>query len=518
MSISEQTARQIIGATKWRNNKGIGGWEWHTGVGKTTAALQLALIPFLRKHPTGKVLVLVHNPNMKKDWKDSLKQFNLTDQVDLFTHREIINESASINKPLNYDLVIIDEPMSMMGDEDKKAWNGTSVISKFWLWLDASMDRSNPTVREFLKLFPVVDSIGEKEAIAKGFIAKSIIINYGISLPMEDREEYDEISIEIEGLRRGFGVDGLKAATWCLQGKKVLKPNGDFVTIDSSSMVMSVAKSLGYTSDIVKRINEETDEFKRQELMRIQIECNPQRLINNAQRLMELTRKRVFMLYKHPDKIKVATNILKLLRLKSIVFSESRDFIRELTLQLNLSNINTVCCYSEREQLPMGKGLFGLSFFPTDDKLILVKTGKDKGKIKKFGDVSLNKAAKSDFTYGAAEVMVSGRSLAKGLSINSIRLTMICSGSTNSDNFQQKKGRSQRNDVDDPDKVAVTLCIYFTDTVDAYWLGRYQAKSEGKIPIYNMVSAFHSIEQLKTLIDGKANNDGVNQTTVSIFS
>jgi len=514
--LDERTQRQIQGLQKWRLNKGIGGLEWSTGVGKTTAAIWFAIKTTREKHPTCSIGVVVHNPNMKKTWKANLKRFKVEDVV-VATASEFISEAYRKDHPLAFDLVVLDEPMSMMGTETKQIWSGT-IIAKWWLWLDASMDRDNPTVKEFLKIFPMVDYIGEKEAMAKGFTSKSIIINYGLDLPEDIKVEYEELSMEIEILRKSFGKEGLAAANWCLSGKSEQNSKGDWIRLPREVMVMKVAASLGYTSDISTRIVQEQNELRKLELIRTQIECNPQSLLAKASTLMELTRKRVFMLYKHERKIEVAKAIIKALVDKKIIcFSESREFIKDLTNQLNLADIAAVSCYSDRENMPMGMGIDGLSFYPISADLVKYKSGEKKGQTKMFGDTSLNNAAKSDFKFGIVTKLISGRSMVKGYDDPKIQIVMICSGSSNADTFVQKKGRSERLDVDDPDKTAVTICLYFQNTVDQYWLNRYQKKTT--VPITSLIEPYHSVNDIKNIIDGTGNSDQQNgQAFSSIFS
>lgn len=97
--------RQQICVNKWLANRGVGTLIQPTGCGKTTTALK-CIQKVLTLYPNFKVLVVVPTTNLKEQWEDRAKNFNINNLTVL-----VIN--TVVSRELEVDMLVIDESLSM---------------------------------------------------------------------------------------------------------------------------------------------------------------------------------------------------------------------------------------------------------------------------------------------------------------------------------------------------------------------------------------------------------------------
>ena len=95
--------RQDLSVQKWVNNKCNGIINACVGYGKTRVAL-LAIKRFINKNPSKKVLVIVPNEPLVKQWESQILEWNFSYNCEVKTMNSAAKESN-----INTDLLIVSE-------------------------------------------------------------------------------------------------------------------------------------------------------------------------------------------------------------------------------------------------------------------------------------------------------------------------------------------------------------------------------------------------------------------------
>ena len=173
--------RQGLSVQKWINNKCNGIVLAPTGVGKTRIAL-LAIKRFINKNPTKKVLVVVPNDTLVKQWNSEILDWGFSYNCEVTTMSETSKEECYTT-----DLLIIDEVHRCLAETLIKVF---SVVKyKMLLCLTATLVRVDGMHNYLLQFCPVVDTITMEEAVNHGWI--STFKEYKILLDV-DLTEYNE--------------------------------------------------------------------------------------------------------------------------------------------------------------------------------------------------------------------------------------------------------------------------------------------------------------------------------------
>ena len=173
--------RQGLSVQKWINNKCNGIVLAPTGVGKTRIAL-LAIKRFINKNPTKKVLVVVPNDTLVKQWNSEILDWGFSYNCEVTTMSKTSKEECYTT-----DLLIIDEVHRCLAETLIRVF---SVVKyKMLLCLTATLVRVDGMHNYLLQFCPVVDTITMEEAVNNGWI--STFKEYKILLDV-DLTEYDE--------------------------------------------------------------------------------------------------------------------------------------------------------------------------------------------------------------------------------------------------------------------------------------------------------------------------------------
>ena len=173
--------RQGLSVQKWINNKCNGIVLAATGVGKTRIAL-LAIKRFINKNPTKKVLIVVPNDTLVKQWNSEILDWGFSYNCEVTTMFKTSKEELYTT-----DLLIIDEVHRCLAETLIKVF---SVVKyKMLLCLTATLVRVDGMHNYLLEFCPVVDTITMEEAVNNGWI--STFKEYKILLDV-DLTEYDK--------------------------------------------------------------------------------------------------------------------------------------------------------------------------------------------------------------------------------------------------------------------------------------------------------------------------------------
>ena len=156
--------RQALSVQKWVDNKCKGIIHGCTGYGKTRCAL-LAIKRFLKKNPDKKVLIVVPNEPLVKQWNAEILDWGFSYNCTVRT----MSDSAKGEEIIVTDLLIIDECHRILAPSLIKTFN--TVKFKMLLCLTATLIRVDGMHNYLLQICPVVDTITKEEAIKNKWLS-----------------------------------------------------------------------------------------------------------------------------------------------------------------------------------------------------------------------------------------------------------------------------------------------------------------------------------------------------------
>lgn len=272
----------------WLSHKGRGTIEACTGFGKTRCAIN-CMKSVLSKYPTIRTLVVVPTELLKNQWIAILDEQGLS----LNTEVQVVNTAAK--NGYECDLLIIDEIHRTAADTLQFVFN--KVKYKLILGLTATLERLDGRHTIIEKYCPVVDSVTIEVAKASGWV--SDFTEYQVIISVDDIDLYKEYNKEFvkhfEFFNFDFGLvmsmvgkDGLRNR---LNYRDQICPNGD-----------KAAKS-----EALKQITYHSTAF------------------------MRALQARKKFIHNHPDKIKVANEIISRRSDKKIItFSANTEMAEKI--------------------------------------------------------------------------------------------------------------------------------------------------------------------------------------------
>lgn len=443
----KRLARQEIGVNKWMEDK-WGVLHYFTGVGKTYTAV-LIMKALFRVDNIHNIIILVPSEPLLKQWKSTLEKLlpkYRLNQINVFTGNYILSNNIRIKT----NTIIVDELHKFYGEQSIGLINGTYIEYDNTLGLTATYYDAQRREKLISEIFPIIDEIGEEEAIREGYITPFVEFNLSVSLTDKEFAKYKFFSDKIAKLLPKFGRNGLDLATKCIAGGK----HSDGRRYNNKQFCFSWAMQQGWRNNLNMDL-----EHERQ----INDLWNPNKIMNYARQLLTYIRNRKDLLYNSEAKCAVTKELLfKFPEFKSIVFSESTAFADKLHLILNKEEQDTAVVF--HSNLPT-------TMLPSP------KTGK----LIKFGKVRLKRRAMELYSNNKVRVMVACSSLDEGFDDQEIVLGITASGNSNFNKYQQRNGRVKRNNTFNPNKKAMLINLYVKDTQEEKWLTKRQSKSNHKI-------------------------------------
>lgn len=175
--------RQALCVQKWIDNKCCGTVIASVGFGKTYVALH-SIKRFVGKNPTKKVLIIVPNEPLVKQWQSYLVEWQLSYNC------EVRTMNSTVKEPEIYtDLLIVDEVHKCLANTLIKIF--TLVKYKMILCLTATLVRVDGMHTYLLQFCPVVDTISKEEAIENGWISSYKEYKVLLDVDLTDYQEYN---------------------------------------------------------------------------------------------------------------------------------------------------------------------------------------------------------------------------------------------------------------------------------------------------------------------------------------
>lgn len=173
--------RQEIVAQKWfKEANGRGIFVGKTGFGKTRIAL-IIISRLLSKKSDLKIVILVPNIDLVKQWKDILKKEEISKKSCE------VRTIASLKRELvDADFLIIDELHTALSE--KNLINILKCKFQFFLGLTATINRIDKHEEYLIKHFPIFDEVTKEECIKNNWSAPNII--YKVEIETDLKEYY----------------------------------------------------------------------------------------------------------------------------------------------------------------------------------------------------------------------------------------------------------------------------------------------------------------------------------------
>lgn len=272
---STRDERQAESVAKWLQAKGHGTLECCTGYGKTRCSL-LIINKLLSKYPTMRILVVVPTELLKVQWLDHVENNSLQLNVQVSVINTVAKNGAEC------DLLIIDEIHTAAANSLIKVFE--SVKYKLILGLTATFERLDERHNLLKKYCPIVDTVTLQEAQLNGWVSK--YTEYLVLIDVDDIETYRQYNKNFTKHFEFFDFDFSKAMS-------MLGTNG-------------IRNKLAYRDELCKNNNlNKSDVLKS---------------INyNAQGFIKAIQDRKKFVYEHPEKIRLAEEIIKHRKDKKIV-------------------------------------------------------------------------------------------------------------------------------------------------------------------------------------------------------
>lgn len=404
---SKRYIRQCRGFVKWKKTGGRGTLQYATGVGKSTNAL-LVISKLLKKKNLkygGTTLIVVPTISLKQQWEKHIKKGGFKNVTIL-----VINTVALGNKLYTYDLLILDE-IHLMG-ADKFCYVFKKVKYNWVLGLTATLERLDGKHIILEKFAPICDTISQKEAIQNGWISN--FIQFNLAVPITQKEAAEQVNL----------------------GKQIRFYISRFGDFNKMLSCMDKRNALEHAQTV-------GEDYKD--------------IMKYATQGIRLIHKRKHFLDNTEHKIKAAVELIKEFNVRTITFSQSTQFVDELSKLLGEearvyhSNLVSNTIFIEqtkqcKDALKAKKLMKQLKSLDID-----YKCKKSKGnfiitwlKPKRVSATTIAKRNLEDFVSNKYRVLLAAKAVDQGVDVPDVQLGISASRSENPATYKQICGRIAR--------------------------------------------------------------------------
>lgn len=259
--------RQEESVRKWLQAKGKGCLECCTGYGKSRCCLMI-IKKLLSKYPTIRVLIVVPTELLKNQWLDHVE----ANQLQLNVVVQVINGVAKNGG--QYDLLVIDELHTAAANTLISVFE--SVKYKLILGLTATFERLDERHKLLEKYCPIVDTVTLQEAQLNGWVSQ--YNEYLVLIDVDNIDVYKQYNKEFTEHFEFFQFDFGKALS-------MVGPSG-------------LKNRLTYRDELCNG-----DDSKKKEILKA--------ITYHATGFMRAIQARKKFVYEHPEKLRLAEEIIK---------------------------------------------------------------------------------------------------------------------------------------------------------------------------------------------------------------
>lgn len=474
-----KSERQELGRRKWRENKGLGGWQYPTSFGKMYNSIQIFLL-MLDKIATTRIIIVVNSDELRNEWRKEIAKMIgdrgkfLVETIHYFQNKKFEHHT---------DLLVLDEMSQYFSEDRSNIWNGTWVKFKFLLWLDATPTDRQKRDTKFYQLYPAVDIITKQEAEQNGWITSTQFINYAIELTEDEAVNYTEIENIIDQnfskLNRNFDI-----VNKCLKGGdaeyELTAEDGSRVkevfALSAYKYCTYIAEKNGWCEDYQTYMRSgfplSWDKDSVEFVKNICAIWTPDKVMGYARKTMTAIRNRLDIVYMAKNKIKAVLEILEYYGDKqTIIFGQRTEFCTKVTKAINNQfGMIAVEYHSNIESRPLMVDSNGELTLLDGTEYAVYATGKNKGSPKIYGKKTLRDLAIEAIEKGKARVIVTGSALDRGINKPKIEIGIVTGATQNSSQAEQRNGRISRIDVENSNKEAIFINLYVPNTKEHEFL------------------------------------------------
>lgn len=409
-------ARQEEFIETWVKNYGIGCLEAVTAFGKTYTTM-LLIKKMLAKNAKRTFVIVVPTIQLKDQWDNRIEEMKFPKaQFKVF----VINGLTIRKIKVSCSLLVLDEVhLYINGEIFSQVFD--LVDYKFILGLSATIDRSVPGYSILHYRCPIIDTITQQEANAKGWVAEYKEFVLSLDLDPKEREELETINNKFKNYFSKFNYD-FQLAMSCLSDRVVR---------------LHQANRMGWKQEFGKSHP-----------------WSPDRLAFYAVQFNRAMQQRKAFLYDIETKKQATVELIQKLNQKAIVFAESTTFADEISDRLG----DTAISYHSNIESETRK----------------VKNKKGETVLKKFGKTRLKTERLKKFEDNRSKIktLSTARALNQGADLPSAQLAVIASYTSSALTSIQRRGRVIRKftDKDGVDKKAVVVYLAIKDSQEEKWL------------------------------------------------
>lgn len=422
------------------------------GFGKTI--LGILLIKKLCKMGKFKVIVIVPSTQLKEQWIEEIKTFNL-DCVEVRTIHSSHEEGVVC------DFLILDEFDMYQGINQSKIYEKSKY--SWLLQMSGTSKRLDGREKIGLSYAPIVDIIPEEECVKNKWISDFTIYNIPVYLTKEER------------LRE-------KSLT------KLIAKHLSNPIFNGNIQKMKACMTKEVSQNVIAEIGNYSNDVEYQTQVDI--------LIANAATGSRAIDDRLAIYYDSEEKMELTVELLnrKLKGFKTIVFSQSTKFSDKLSTKVENSvmyhsNVTTRITVDDRviaigvnTKIKRKKVL--MYRLISDDLIYSYEDIKKKyPNCKKVGKDKLKKLALQKFKDNEVDKIITAKTLEQGFSVDDLQIGVEVSRTRNPRNFMQKTWRLSRKFYLPNGKMmhGIFICLYIKGTRDE------QAMRESQVNARNII-------------------------------
>lgn len=384
--------RQEESMKKWLQNKGKGTLECCTGFGKSRITINI-IKKLLGKYPNMRIIIIVPTELLKNQWLEHVDNYQLQFNVEV----QIIN-SAAKNGGV-YDLLVIDEIHTSAANSLIAVFK--SIKYKLILGLTATFERLDERHKLLEQYCPIIDTVTLQEAQLNGWVSQ--YNEYLVLIDVDDIDLYKQYNKEFTEHFEFFNYDFGKAMS-------MVGPNG-------------LKHRLAYRDELCNG-----DESKKKDMLKA--------ITYHATGFMRAIQSRKKFVYEHPEKLRLAEEIIKYRSDKKIV---------------------TFCANTKvAESFSVGK----------------VYTGKESKKK--------NRISIEEFTKQPSGVLHTCKLMEAGADIPGLSVGIMLGVNSSEIKSQQCRGRVVRKEGN---KTAEFFTLVINDTIESKWWENSHKKDTNIIKI-----------------------------------
>lgn len=443
-----KSKRQAEIALSWRDNKGLGGVEAPPGFGKTYLILNFICKPMLERNDSHFIRIVVNGTELKSQWEKQIKEmfpnmwetnFNVN-TVQWYQYHKVRYECS---------LLVLDEVDEYFSDDRSNIWNGTWVMFKWLFWASATPHDRQKRDQVFKERFPCIGKITMQQALDNKWIDDFVMYNLAVHFTDEEQEIYNENEEKIGDYLSKFDGE-LPLIYECQAGKKV---DGNY--IPGFTLCEAVAKRKGWNETFQGYYNtgnypKEYSEEQRLWIQQVIGQWSPRMVKAYAEQAIKALDKRSELLFNATEKRMKTLELIEKYNRKTVVFSMRVSFVESTAQILNANDIPVSVFHNSLASRPLRMDDSGNPSLHGQYDYVRYKTGSKKGEPKIFGAQSVKELHIRDFQENRTKVLCVCTGIDKGVDIPDIKMAIISSNTSNTNQFIQRFGRSTRKFDEEP--------------------------------------------------------------------